>query len=89
MKSLQNLTRYKELEDDNGKRLPAKRVFSMVIKYLKYELMKESQKRIEGQIKDEEIQWVLTVPAIWTPPAKQFMRECAVEVNMMNSLMIL
>ena len=28
-----------------------------------------------------DIQWVLTVPAIWTPRAKQFMREAAYEVN--------
>ena len=28
-----------------------------------------------------DIQWVLTVPAIWTPRAKQFMREAAYEVT--------
>ena len=29
----------------------------------------------------DDIQWVLTVPAIWTPKAKQFMREAAYEVS--------
>jgi hypothetical protein len=53
----------------------------MVIRYLKDDLLKESEKKLTGIVKEEEIQWVLTVPAIWTPPAKQFMRECAVEVN--------
>ncbi|XP_071141784.1 heat shock 70 kDa protein 12B-like [Mytilus edulis] len=28
-------------------------------------------------VKIQEIQWVLTIPAIWTDAAKQFMRECA------------
>jgi hypothetical protein len=78
---LQKLTRNEELEDDKGKRLPAKRVFAMVIRYLKDDLLKETEKKLTEELKEEEIQWVLTVPAIWTPPAKQFMRECAIEVN--------
>ncbi|XP_060606845.1 heat shock 70 kDa protein 12A-like [Ruditapes philippinarum] len=79
-----NLTRNEELEDDNGKRLPAKRVFSLVIRYLKDDLLKESEKKLAGGLKEEEIQWVLTVPAIWTPPAKQFMRECAIEAGIQS-----
>ena len=31
--------------------------------------------------KADDIKWVLTVPAIWTPRAKQFMREAAYEVK--------
>lgn len=31
-------------------------------------------------VKKTEITWVLTVPAIWSDPAKQFMREAAVKV---------
>jgi len=30
---------------------------------------------------DELIAWVITIPAIWNEPAKQFMREAAIEVN--------
>ena len=42
----------------------------------------------------DDIQWVLTVPAIWTPKAKQFMREAAYEVrhgilSNFNSIMII
>ena len=35
----------------------------------------------DEQFKADDIQWVLTVPAIWTPRAKQFMREAAYEVS--------
>ena len=35
----------------------------------------------DEQFKTDDIQWVLTVPAIWTPRAKQFMREAAYEVR--------
>ncbi|XP_060559105.1 heat shock 70 kDa protein 12A-like [Ruditapes philippinarum] len=79
-----NLTRNEELEDDKGKRLPAKRVFAMVIRYLKDDLLKESEKKLAGGLEEEEIQWVLTVPAIWTPPAKQFMRECVIEAGIQS-----
>lgn len=32
------------------------------------------------ELEDWDIRWVLTVPAIWTAPAKQFMREAAQKV---------
>ena len=35
----------------------------------------------DNGFKADDIQWVLTVPAIWTPRAKQFMREAAYEVK--------
>jgi len=41
--------------------------------------MKQVNKRIDV-IKPTEIGWVLTVPAIWSDAAKQFMREAAVQV---------
>ena len=31
-------------------------------------------------MQDENIEWVLTVPAIWDDPAKQFMRKAAEKV---------
>jgi hypothetical protein len=82
---LQKLLRNEELEDDKGKRLPTKRVFALVIRYLKDDLLKDSEKQLAGGLEEEEIQWVLTVPAIWTPLAKQFMRECAIEVPSFSS----
>ena len=32
-------------------------------------------------VQPNDIQWVLTVPAIWNDPAKQFMREAAQKVK--------
>lgn len=70
------------LEDSTGKKLPAKSVFSLSIKYLKDDLIKTSEKTIaaDGLSKDD-IHWVLTVPAIWNDAAKQFMREAAEAVR--------
>ena len=66
----------------NGKMLQAKVVFAHSIRYLKDEAIRVIREETgdEGYSVDD-IQWVLTVPAIWTPRAKQFMREAAYEVR--------
>ncbi|KAL4230424.1 Heat shock 70 kDa protein 12A [Mactra antiquata] len=70
------------LEGENGKKLPAKRVFSLSIKYLKDDLIKTSNDRISGSaVGEADMHWVLTVPAIWNDAAKQFMREAAQEAG--------
>jgi hypothetical protein len=63
-----------------GKSMQALTVFSLAIRFLKDDLMKKIQIAIKGMISDEDIYFVLTVPAIWDDPAKQFMREAAEQV---------
>ncbi|XP_053399649.1 heat shock 70 kDa protein 12A-like [Mercenaria mercenaria] len=79
----ETLQRNVMLEDSSGKKkLPAKTVFSLSIQYLKDDLITELQNRIFGcGMQDRDIQWVLTVPAIWTDSSKQFMREAAQEAG--------
>jgi hypothetical protein len=50
--------------------------------------MKQLVKR-DLSIKPSEITWVLTVPAIWSDPAKQFMREAAVKVFIFSSSIVM
>ncbi|XP_063415149.1 heat shock 70 kDa protein 12B-like [Mytilus trossulus] len=76
------------IEDDQGKHLEAIKVISKSINYLRGHLMEQIVKR-DIQIKKTEITWVLTVPAIWSDPAKQFMREAAVEGGIPNSQLML
>ncbi|XP_052793927.1 heat shock 70 kDa protein 12A-like [Mya arenaria] len=45
--------------------------------WLKDDLLRVSNDRISSTIRENEIHWVLTVPAIWDNAAKQFMREAA------------
>ncbi|KAH3842758.1 hypothetical protein DPMN_116262 [Dreissena polymorpha] len=54
-------------------------VFSEIIKYLKQHLLKLLETRGTG-VDNKDIHWVLTVPAIWSDSAKQFMREAAQKV---------
>ena len=57
-------------------------VFSAAINFLKEHLIKNVNNRNAGnRITVESVRWVLTVPAIWSDSAKQFMRESAEKVN--------
>lgn len=72
------LDRNTKLVAANGKQIDAMIVFSLSIKYMKDEAIKTIRQRTGDASYDaKDIQWVLTVPAIWSPGAKQFMREAA------------
>ncbi|KAK3582817.1 hypothetical protein CHS0354_035756, partial [Potamilus streckersoni] len=75
-----NLSRQTKIKDESGKEMPAMKVISLVIRYLKDDLHKELASKITRQLSyEEEIQWVLTVPAIWNDKARSFMREAAIQ----------
>ncbi|XP_021375611.1 heat shock 70 kDa protein 12A-like [Mizuhopecten yessoensis] len=74
------LRRELEITDEAGRLFPAKKVFAESIRYLRNEVVATIEKRNPMKNKDM-IHWVLTIPAIWTEPAKQFMREAATEAG--------
>ena len=76
---LQGLSRDTLIEDDKGKPMEAMKVFSAAIGYLRNQLLSTCNNQLTS-IEDSDIKWVLTVPAIWTDPSKQFMREAAEKV---------
>jgi molecular chaperone DnaK (HSP70) len=78
---LQTLTRETTVEDINGVSMPAITIFTMAIKYLKEQLL-QSLDLSSGFVKETDIQYVLTVPAIWDEKARMFMKEAAVEVSL-------
>ena len=67
------------LKDITGKSMPAIDVFTLSIMAMKNHLMSYLVTRGTG-VEMTDIRWVLTVPAIWTDNAKQFMRESAEKV---------
>ena len=69
------------IEDETGKSLKAKTVFTHGIRYLKSHALATIDR--QGKTLDEmDIHWVITVPAIWSDAAKQFMREAALAVRL-------
>lgn len=54
-------------------------VFTESLRYLKQSLLDDARNQ-QTDIKPQDIKWVITVPAIWSDPAKAFMRKAAVGV---------
>ncbi|XP_060603563.1 heat shock 70 kDa protein 12B-like [Ruditapes philippinarum] len=63
------------IEDEFGRSLLAADVFGISIKFLVDDMLNAVNKGIHGLFKPSEIHVVITVPAIWSDAAKQFMRE--------------
>lgn len=59
--------------------MEAIKVFSSSIGYMKDQLLTDCKNHMTG-LKESDIMWVLTVPAIWDDKSKQFMREAAEQV---------
>lgn len=83
MISFQTLHRDCEINDITGKPMRAMDVFSLCIKHLKDTMIKVMAQKITFDIKETNIDFVLTVPAIWGDAAKLFMREAAINVRYM------
>lgn len=77
----ETLTRETTVEDINGVSMPAITIFTMAIKYLKEQLL-QSLDLSSGFVKETDIQYILTVPAIWDEKARMFMKEAAVEAGL-------
>ena len=64
------------IKDEMGKPLQALKVFSLSIEYLANDAIASIQTSLSGdKLKKSDINWVLTVPVIWSDAAKQLMRE--------------
>ncbi|CAG2219966.1 Heat shock 70 kDa protein 12B,Heat shock 70 kDa protein 12A [Mytilus edulis] len=68
------------LTEERGKQMKALEIFCIAIKYLKEQMIKKLNSKfltMKVAIKKEDIQYVLTVPAIWADQSKLFMRKAA------------
>lgn len=69
------------IDDGLGKSLSAIEVFSLAINYLAKSMRELLDTLMKKVLLKSDIQWVLTVPAIWSEVAKQFKREAAEDVE--------
>ncbi|XP_029310205.1 heat shock 70 kDa protein 12B isoform X2 [Cottoperca gobio] len=75
--STSDLTMETELEAVNGRRVRAIEVFAHALHFFREHALKEVKDQSSSVLEGEDIRWVITVPAVWRQPAKQFMREAA------------
>ncbi|KAF2367815.1 hypothetical protein FHG87_001435 [Trinorchestia longiramus] len=81
-----SLSRDTLLAASNGEKVPALEIFSHALGYFRDHALRELSDLTGGiQISEEDVRWVITVPAIWSHPAKQFMRTAAYMAGLANS----
>uniref|UniRef100_A0AAR2LHP6 Heat shock 70 kDa protein 12A n=1 Tax=Pygocentrus nattereri TaxID=42514 RepID=A0AAR2LHP6_PYGNA len=69
----------------NGKKMRAMKVFSESLKFMKDHALDMMGKHTAGvTYSASDATWVLTVPAIWSSAAKQFMTEAATEAGLVT-----
>ncbi|WAR02826.1 HS12B-like protein [Mya arenaria] len=76
----QDLTRRSNVYDMQGQPFQALAIFTMAIQYLKNHFLSALNRQVLA-VKETDIQYVITVPAIWSDSAKQFMREAAIKAG--------
>ncbi|XP_010868570.1 heat shock 70 kDa protein 12A isoform X2 [Esox lucius] len=72
-----NLSIDTELHAANGRRVKAIDIFAYALAFFKEQALKELSDQAGAEFDNADVRWVITVPAIWKMPAKQFMREAA------------
>ncbi|XP_072253690.1 heat shock 70 kDa protein 12A-like [Leuresthes tenuis] len=79
------LNRNVKIKAANGKSMTALKVFTESLRFLKDDALKTISASTAGmKFLASDFTWVLTVPAIWDPSAKQFMREAATEAGIVT-----
>ncbi|XP_009882394.1 PREDICTED: heat shock 70 kDa protein 12B [Charadrius vociferus] len=82
--STSDLTMQTELEAVNGKKMQALEVFAHALRFFKQHAVQELKDQCPSLPERDAIRWVITVPAIWKQPAKQFMREAAYKAGLVS-----
>ncbi|XP_021345557.1 heat shock 70 kDa protein 12B-like isoform X2 [Mizuhopecten yessoensis] len=77
------LGRSLKLKDAHGNSMAAMDIFSDAIRYLKDHFLTTLNNSVKGTSEDD-VHWILTVPAIWSDAAKQFMREAAEQAGILK-----
>jgi len=82
----QDLNADTELAATNGQTVKALTIFAHALRFFRNHALQELADQSQTCIVDEDVRWIITVPAIWKEPAKQFMRQAAYQVRSYYSL---
>jgi len=85
------LSRESELRDATGKQMKALDVFCIVFCHLKQIILRKINlsKAASFCITSDDVGWMITIPAIWTDEARQFMREAATNAGLTKNRLVL
>jgi len=87
----QKLSRQTQLSDESAKLMNALEVFSIVFVELKRKILYQINKSkvVISQFEADDVNWTLTIPAIWTDEARQFMHEAATKAGLNRNQLVL
>ena len=77
----QALNRSTAIAATNGATVPAVTVFSHALRHFMQQALREISDQSMTPISNDDVRWVITVPAIWSAAAKQLMRQAAYDVR--------
>eukprot|EP00918_Siedleckia_nematoides_P020086 GHVU01042803.1.p1 GENE.GHVU01042803.1~~GHVU01042803.1.p1 ORF type:complete len:676 (-),score=68.68 GHVU01042803.1:1207-3204(-) len=77
----QDLNLETTIKASNGKEVTAISVFTHSLSFFREHALRELSDQSATKILNEDVRWVITVPAIWKAPAKQFMRKAAYDAG--------
>jgi len=63
-------------------------VFAHTLSFFRSRALLEISDQSGAKVADDDIRWIITVPAIWHEPAKQFMRLAAYQVRTLTNVMV-
>uniref|UniRef100_A0A673ID40 Heat shock 70 kDa protein 12A n=1 Tax=Sinocyclocheilus rhinocerous TaxID=307959 RepID=A0A673ID40_9TELE len=78
-----NLSIDTDLHAANGKKVKALDIFAYALAFFKEQALKLSD-QAGSDFDNADVRWVITVPAIWKMPAKQFMREASYKAGLVS-----
>nr|XP_039251226.1 heat shock 70 kDa protein 12A-like [Styela clava] len=76
------LSKTTQLVAANQKTMPAIQVFAHALRFFRQHALQELSDELGTRMRTSDVRWVVTVPAIWRPQAKQFMREAAYQAGL-------
>ncbi|XP_048742757.2 heat shock 70 kDa protein 12B-like isoform X2 [Ostrea edulis] len=74
------------IKDETGKPMRSLTVFAESIRYMKDSFLEQCRWQ-NTDLQLDDIKWVITVPAIWSDPAKSFMRLAAIEAGIDSEML--
>ena len=73
------------INENNGEKIYVIDLIAKYIRLIKDEALKEIKNSTSGELKDQEIRWCLSIPAIWKNEDKDLMRRAARKAGLINS----
>jgi len=83
------LSRNTKLKDENNKKVKAMKFFVISFKALEKEILQKLNQSKAGEITTKDVLWIITIPAIWTDEARQFMSEAARKAGLTRTRLVL